>query len=154
MRRSRYEGPTGIVGVLHNAAREAGFAASSLWVPVPHYVATPPNPKATRALLGHVATLLDLPLDLTDLDIAAAAWERSVQQVVSADDEVAGYVARLEAHYDLEGDDEDDGDDEDEDGEGDTDGEGFAAIDPDEIPSGDALAADFEQYLRDQDDGA
>jgi proteasome assembly chaperone (PAC2) family protein len=149
MRRSRYEGPTGIVGVLHNAAREAGFAASSLWVPVPHYVATPPNPKATRALLGHLAALHDLPLDLTDLEIAAAAWERSVQQVVAADDEVAGYVARLEAHYDL--DDDEEGDDGDVDEDLSTGDELLAA---DELPSGDALAADFERYLRDQgDDG-
>ena len=155
MRRSRYEGPTGIVGVLHNAAREAGFAASSLWVPVPHYVAAPPNPRATRTLLEHLAILLALPLDLTDLDISAAAWERSVGEVVAADEEIASYVARLEQRYDLDLDDDLDHDDD----------EGPAA-DPsashpsggmpavDDLPSGDALAADFERYLRDRDENA
>ena len=74
MQRSRYEGPTGIVGVLHDAVRRAGFASASIWAPVPHYVATPPNPKATRALLDRLGDLLDLGLDLTDLDIASSAW--------------------------------------------------------------------------------
>jgi len=58
MQRSRYEGPTGIVGVLHDAVRKAGFASASIWAPVPHYVATPPNPKATRALLDRLGDLL------------------------------------------------------------------------------------------------
>ncbi|HEX5613677.1 MAG TPA: PAC2 family protein [Acidimicrobiia bacterium] len=154
MRRSRYEGPTGIVGVLHNAAREAGFAASSLWVPVPHYVAAPPNPRATRTLLEHLATLLGLALDLTDLDISAAAWERSVADVVAADGEIAGYVARLEQRYDLDLDD--DLDDTDDDGPNDPTAShpsgGMPSVE--ELPSGDALAADFERYLRDRDENA
>lgn len=158
MRRSRYEGPTGIVGVLHNAAREAGFSASSLWVPVPHYVAAPPNPKATRALLEHLALLLSLSLDLTDLEISSAAWERSVADVVAADEEIAGYVARLEQRYDLDLDDLDevaseDGTDHDErvaDASASHPSSGMPAVD--ELPSGDALAADFERYLRDRDE--
>src|SRR3954465_12928776 len=100
MQRSRYEGPTGIVGVLHDAVRRAGFASASIWAPVPHYVATPPNPKASRALLERLRELIDLDLDLTDLDIAASAWERSVSEVVAGDDDVRGYVERLEARYD------------------------------------------------------
>ena len=60
MQRSRYEGPTGIVGVLHDAVRRLDFASASIWAPVPHYVAPPPNPKATRALLDKLASLLDL----------------------------------------------------------------------------------------------
>src|SRR5262245_11168219 len=119
MHRSRYEGPTGIVGVLHDAVRNLEFSSASIWAPVPHYVASPPNPKATRALLDKLAGLLDLPLDLTALDIASAAWERSVADVVAADSDVSSYVARLEAHYDEqltsgldEDDDEDDQDDE------------------------------------------
>lgn len=146
MQRSRYEGPTGIVGVLHDAVRRAGFASASIWAPVPHYVATPPSPKASRALLERLAQLLDLPLDLTDLDIAASAWERSVSEVVSGDADVRAYVERLEARYDAavtapewadDDEDDDDGDDED-------------WFDEDDLPSGDSLAADFERYLRDQ----
>ena len=148
MQRSRYEGPTGIVGVLHDAVRRAGFASASIWAPVPHYVATPPNPKATRALLDRLGDLLDLGLDLTDLDIAASAWERSVTEVVSGDPDVVSYVERLETRYDtaddapawLETDDEiavEDDDDED-------------WFDEDEFPSGESLAEDFERYLRDQ----
>jgi proteasome assembly chaperone (PAC2) family protein len=148
MQRSRYEGPTGIVGVLHDAARRLGFASASIWAPVPHYVAAPPNPKATRALLDKLAALLDLRIDLTDLDIAAAAWERSVGEVVASDSDVSNYVSGLESRYDssqgdddidVEGDDMLDGDDED-------------WFDEDELPSGDTLAADFERYLRDQGD--
>jgi predicted ATP-grasp superfamily ATP-dependent carboligase len=145
--RSRYEGPTGIVGVLHDAVRNAGIPSASFWAPVPHYVATPPNPKATRALLDRVRDLLALDLDLTDLDIAASAWERSVSEVVAGDSEVSAYVARLERRFD------------DSAGEGSfligstgEEDEGEDLFDEDDLPSGDALAADFEQYLRDQDD--
>jgi proteasome assembly chaperone (PAC2) family protein len=152
MQRSRYEGPTGIVGVLHDAVRRAGFASASIWAPVPHYVATPPNPKATRALLDRLGDLLDLGLDLTDLDIAAAAWERSVSEVVGGDPDVSSYVERLEARYDTaddgpgwrETDDEIAVDDDDED-----DDDWF---DEDELPTGESLAEDFERYLRDQPD--
>ena len=154
MQRSRYEGPTGIVGVLHDAVRNAGFASASIWAPVPHYVATPPNPKATRAMLDRLGDLLDLGLDLTDLDIASSAWERSVSEVVAGDPDVSSYVERLETRYDtaddgpgwLETDDEiavDDDDDE-------VDDEDW--FDEDELPSGDSLAEDFERYLRDQPD--
>src|SRR5262245_32892503 len=101
MQRSRYEGPTGIVGVLHDTVRRYDFASASVWAPVPHYVSSPPNPKATRALLDKLAMLLDLDLDLTDLDIASAAWERSVGEVVAADTDVSQYVATLESRYDA-----------------------------------------------------
>ena len=100
MERSRYEGPTGIVGVLHDAARRVGFASASIWAPVPHYVATAPNPKATLALLTRLATLLDVGLELTDLEIAATAWERSVDEVVAGDADASSYVERLEHRYD------------------------------------------------------
>src|SRR6476619_7572393 len=148
MERSRYEGPTGIVGVLHDAVRRVGFPSASIWAPVPHYVATPPNPKGTRALLDKLRQLLDLDLELTDLDIASAAWERSVSEVVSGDPDVSSYVERLEARYDSAAsepawiDDEDDDEievEEDEDW-----------FDEDDLPSGESLAEDFERYLRDQ----
>ncbi|MDQ1380046.1 MAG: hypothetical protein QOJ71_765 [Actinomycetota bacterium] len=154
MQRSRYEGPTGIVGVLHDAVRRSGLASASIWAPVPHYVATPPNPKATRALLDRLSDLLDLGLDLTDLDIASSAWERSVSEVVAGDADVASYVERLEARFDTadegpgwaETDDEIAVDDEDDDLDDDD------WFDEDELPSGDSLAEDFERYLRDQPD--
>jgi proteasome assembly chaperone (PAC2) family protein len=151
MQRSRYEGPTGIVGVLHDAVRRVGFPSASIWAPVPHYVATPPNPKGTRAILDKLRQLLDLDLDLTDLDIAASAWERSVSEVVAGDSDVASYVERLEARFDAalnepwldedEPSDESDDDDDDEDW-----------FDEDDLPSGESLAEDFERYLRDQPD--
>jgi len=150
MQRSRYEGPTGIVGVLHDAARRAGMASASIWAPVPHYVATPPNPKATRALLDRLHDLLDVGFDLTELDIAASAWERSVSEVVAGDADVAAYVQRLETRYDTA----DDGpgwlDSDDEIAEDEDDDEDW--FDEDELPSGESLAEDFERYLRDQPD--
>ncbi len=141
--------------MLHDAVRRAGFASASIWAPVPHYVATPPNPKATRALLDRLGDLLDLGLDLTDLDIASSAWERSVSEVVAGDPDVSSYVERLETRYDtaddgpgwLETDDEIAVDDEDDDEEDDDDW-----FDEDELPSGESLAEDFERYLRDQPD--
>jgi proteasome assembly chaperone (PAC2) family protein len=153
--RSRYEGPTGIVGVLHNAAREAGLITGSFWAPVPHYVATPPNPKATRALLDRLAVFLRIDVDLTDLDIAAAAWERSVAEVVAGDTDVTSYVERLEARYDTMDDDEEEDDDEDElfpDVDDLDDYDEDDAIDESNLPSGDSLAADFERYLREHGD--
>jgi hypothetical protein len=155
MERSRYEGPTGIVGVLHDAFRRAGFASASIWAPVPHYVATPPSPKATRALLERLGLLLDLAFDLTDLDIASAAWERSVADVVAGDADVSTYVESLEARFDASAgarleDDEDEGEfDDGEEDDDDTDDDWF---DEDELPSGETLARDIEQYLREQDD--
>ncbi|MCU1430614.1 MAG: uncharacterized protein JWL83_4614 [Actinomycetia bacterium] len=153
--RSRYQGPTGIVGVLHNSFREAGLTSGSFWAPVPHYVATPPNPKATRALLDRLAAFLDVHIDLTDLDIAAAAWERSVAEVVAGDTDVTEYVARLEDRFDRAIDDDELDDDDDDEGthfpdldELDYDDEDEDEIDEQNLPSGDALAADFERYLR------
>jgi hypothetical protein len=144
MQRSRYEGPTGIVGVVHDAVRRSDFASASIWAPVPHYVASAPSPKATRALLDRCSDLLDLGLDLTDLDIASAAWERSVAEVVASDSDVTSYVARLEQRYDaseatglVDPDEEDDDEDDDD------------WLDEDDLPTGDSLAEDFERYLRD-----
>jgi proteasome assembly chaperone (PAC2) family protein len=152
MERSRYEGPTGIVGVLHDAARRVGFSSASIWAPVPHYVATAPNPKATLALLNRLASLVDVSLDLTDLEIAATAWERQVDEVVAGDADASSYVERLEARYDAAAQaepteetasigiaDEDELDDDD-------------WLDEDDLPSGESLAEDFERYLREQGD--
>jgi hypothetical protein len=147
MQRSKYEGPTGIVGVLHDAVRRVGFPSASIWAPVPHYVATPPNPKGTRALVDKLRQLLDLNLEITDLDIASSAWERSVSEVVAGDPEVSAYVERLEARYDQAAaespwiDEDDAATDEEEEEDW---------FDEDDLPSGESLAEDFERYLRDQ----
>jgi proteasome assembly chaperone (PAC2) family protein len=126
LQRSRYEGPTGIVGVLHDTARATGVASASLWAPVPHYVSTPPNPLATRALLDRLAQLLGTSFELGDLDELSQAWQTRVDEVVSQDDDVRSYVGQLEERYDTE-----------------------AETD---IPSGEGLADEVEQFLRDRGD--
>jgi hypothetical protein len=129
---SRYEGPTGIVGVLHDTCRNAGLASASFWAPVPHYVATPPNPPATRALLDRFSIFTGRTLDLRELGVAAEAWRARVDGAVAGDEEMRDYVQALE---DQRGD-----------------GPGVGASDDviDEIPSGDDLAEAFEEYLREQ----
>jgi proteasome assembly chaperone (PAC2) family protein len=129
---SRYEGPTGIVGVLHDQCRTAGVPSVSLWAPVPHYLAAPPNPPATLALLDRANGLLDLQLDLRPLERTAATWREKVDEVALADDDVRQYVTSLEERYD-------------EDAESDTSwGEN--------LPSGDELASELERFLREQRD--
>lgn len=125
--RSRYEGPTGIIGVLHDTCRQAGFDAASMWVPVPHYVAAPPNPAAITALLGGLSRAVGLDIDLRELSVAAAAWRARVDSAVAADDDLRTYVDGLAAQHD-----DDD------------------PVDPDEVPDGDSIAEAFEEYLRDQ----
>jgi proteasome assembly chaperone (PAC2) family protein len=126
LQRSRYEGPTGIVGVLHDTARATGIASASLWAPVPHYVSTPPNPLATRALLDRLGHLLGTAFELAELDDLSEAWQTRVDEVVSQDDDVRSYVGQLEERYDTE-----------------------AETD---IPSGEGLADEVEQFLRDRRD--
>jgi proteasome assembly chaperone (PAC2) family protein len=128
---SRYEGPTGIVGVLHDHCRAEAVDSVSLWAPVPHYLAAPPNPPATLALLDRTASLLDLQLDLGRLHRTAAAWRDKVDEVATADDDVRGYVRTLEERYDA------------------------AEADSDvswgvNLPTGDELANEVERYLREQ----
>jgi proteasome assembly chaperone (PAC2) family protein len=125
LRPSTYEGPTGIVGVLSDACRRAGLSVASLWAAVPTYVPGAPSPKAALALVERTAQLLDVSVVTTDLEIAAASYERQINELVAADDDTAEYVARLETRHD-EGDDEDDDDDGD-------------------------LIAEVERFLRDQD---
>ncbi len=125
--RSTYEGPTGIVGVLHEAFSKAHVPSASLWAAVPHYVASTPSPKASLALVERAASLLSTTVDTDDLEVAVADYERQVSEVVAADDDVVAYVRRLEANAD---------DDDDEPGL--------------EMVSGDSLAAELERYLREQ----
>lgn len=123
---SRYEGPTGIVGVFQDACMHAGMTSVSFWAAVPHYVAQPPCPKATVALLRRIEDLLDIPVPLGDLPERARAWERQVDELAAEDSDVAEYIASLEER------------------EPETD-----------LPeaSGDAIAKEFERYLRRHDDG-
>lgn len=101
---SNYEGPTGIVGVLHAEARDAGFTAASLWAAVPSYVPGATSPKASLALLERITNMLDVSVYTTDLEIAAVAYERQVTELVSEDEETAEFVAELERSYDEEAD--------------------------------------------------
>ena len=123
---SRYEGPTGIVGILQEACTHAGVPAVSLWASVPHYVSQPPNPKATLALLNRLEDLLGLSVPLGDLPEDARAWQLGVDQLAAEDSEVAEYVQSLEE-----------------------------ARDTAELPeaSGEAIAKEFERYLRRRDGG-
>jgi proteasome assembly chaperone (PAC2) family protein len=118
---SRYEGPTGIVGVLQDSCTHAGIPAVSIWAAVPHYVAQPPCPKATLALLRHLEDLLDVPIPMGELPEDSRAWERGVDELAAEDSDVAEYVRQLEEAKDLS-----------------------------EAPeaSGDAIAREFERYLR------
>ena len=131
--RSRYEGPTGIVGALNHELGEAGVAVASLWAALPHYVSQTPSPKGALALVESVGRLLDVQIATTDLEIAAASYVRQVNEVVEADSDVAEYVRRLEE--DADGDDDDDDDVE-------------MDFDEQDLPGGDALAAEVERYLR------
>ncbi|HVV35705.1 MAG TPA: PAC2 family protein [Acidimicrobiales bacterium] len=96
LRRSRYEGPTGIVGVLHTRFAEAGIKSASLWAAVPHYVSQQPSPKATLALARRAADIVGASLETTDLEIAAASYERQVDDMIEADEDIANYVHGLE----------------------------------------------------------
>jgi proteasome assembly chaperone (PAC2) family protein len=132
---SRYEGPTGILGVLAEAFGRAGIPAASLWAAVPAYVGQTPSPKATLALVGRLSEVLDIQVPTVDLDVAAAAYERQVSEVVAADDDASAYVRSLEEA--LEDTDLEDSDLEETDlGE------------LDELPGGDVLAEEVERYLR------
>ncbi len=152
LQRSRYEGPTGIVGVLHDALSRAGFRSCSLWAAVPHYLPGTPSPKAALALLERASAVLQIHIPTLSIEINAAQYDRQVDEVVEADDDMVSYVRRLEMSHDA-GDDEDDDDLDD-----DVDEVEDAIADPPslrgengEIPSGDELAAELERYLRDQD---
>lgn len=101
---STYEGPTGVVGVLSAACRDAGLPAASLWAAVPTYVPTAPSPKAALALLERTAEVLGAWVPTTDLEIAAAAYERQVSELVQEDDETSDYVSQLEQRHDADDD--------------------------------------------------
>ncbi|MGI8552290.1 MAG: PAC2 family protein [Dehalococcoidia bacterium] len=123
---SRYEGPTGIVGVFSDALRREGITCASLWATVPHYISTA-NPRATEALLTHVRTLLNLRIPLADLEQEAQDFDLQVARAVERDPEVAAYVRQLE---ESEG------------------SEDEAGSERPELPTGDAVIRELEDFLR------
>ncbi|HEX6246331.1 MAG TPA: PAC2 family protein [Nocardioidaceae bacterium] len=121
LEQSNYEGPTGIVGVFQDACVQLDLPAVSFWAAVPHYVAQPPCPKATLALLGRLEDLLEISIPLADLPEESRAWERGVDELAEEDEEIADYVRALEETRDTA-----------------------------ELPeaSGEAIAREFERYLK------
>jgi predicted ATP-grasp superfamily ATP-dependent carboligase len=123
---SRYEGPTGIVGVLHDACREASVPSVSLWAAVPHYVSLAPSPRAALALCERLGDLLDARIDTAELEQAVEAYTQRVTEAVSTDEETAEYVQELEHRAEM--------------------------IDETSLPSGESLAAELTKFLREHDE--
>jgi hypothetical protein len=161
LQRSRYEGPTGIVGVLHDACARAGFPTVSLWAAVPAYASQIPSPKAAAALVRRSSDVLGAPAPLRSLLAEIEEYEERVDQVVNDDEDLASYVRRLESIADAGLDPEDYDDDldasaeSDDDDDDDTDdtvgGElGDAPERPIDAAEGDRLIEEVERFLRDQ----
>jgi predicted ATP-grasp superfamily ATP-dependent carboligase len=121
---SNYEGPTGIVGVLHAACSDAAIPSASLWASVPHYVAATPNPKAALALVRRLEGLVGVSVDADQLERDAADYERQVGLAVQSDPDVQAFVERLEKSVESQ------------------------PTDTRDIPSGDLLAREFQRFLR------
>ncbi len=126
LEQSNYEGPTGIVGVFQDACTQRDIPAVSFWAAVPHYVAQPPCPKATLALVGQLEDLLEISIPLDDLPEESRAWERGVDELAEEDEEIGDYVRALEETRDTA-----------------------------DLPeaSGEAIAREFERYLKRRDSG-
>ncbi len=105
---SAYEGPTGIVGVLASACRDAGYRTASFWSAVPSYMPAAPSPKAALALVNRVCALMGAPVPTFDLEQRAKTYEREITRIVAEDDETAEYVARLEKAWDAGREEDDD----------------------------------------------
>ena len=120
---SKYEGPTGILGIIQDGCMRRGIDAISLWAAVPHYASNAPSPKATLALINNLEEFLDIKIPLSDLPDRSDAWEREVNDLAADDSEIADYVKALEESKDAA-----------------------------ELPdvSGDTIAKEFERYLRRQ----
>jgi proteasome assembly chaperone (PAC2) family protein len=124
---SRYEGPTGIVGVLHDACKQAGIPSASLWAAVPHYVSLAPSPRAALSLCRRLGELLEAQIDITELEEASEAYAQQVTEAVASDPETAAYVEELEQRTEEMEEEEEN------------------------LPSGDAIAAELTRYLRERD---
>jgi len=124
---SRYEGPTGIVGVLHDVCGKRGIPSASLWAAVPHYVSLTPSPRGALALCERLGSVLGIEIDAGELEEAARNYEEQVSEAVASDEETAAYVDELERRSDQ-------------------------LDDATELPSGDALAAELTRFLRERDE--
>jgi predicted ATP-grasp superfamily ATP-dependent carboligase len=122
---SRYEGPTGIVGVVHDACRSADIDSVSLWAAVPHYVSLAPSPRAALALCQRLGDLLGCRIDTTELEQAVESYTERVTEAVATDEDTAEYVQELERRAEM--------------------------IDENDLPSGDSLAAELTRFLRERD---
>jgi proteasome assembly chaperone (PAC2) family protein len=122
---SRYEGPTGIVGVLHDFCRQQGLPSVSLWAAVPHYVSLTPSPRAALALCERLGSLLDIEIDVEELKEASDGYVEQVSRAVATDADTQAYVDELETRADE--------------------------LDESDIPSGEALAAELTRFLRERD---
>ena len=127
--RTSYEGPTGIVGVLHASCAAAGIDSASLWAPVPHYVAATPNPKAALALVRGFEGVAGIAIDAGDLETASDDYDRQVSAAVATDPDVRAFVERLEEMADELA-------------------EGEEPTRPENLPSGDTIAREFQRFLR------
>ncbi len=125
-----YEGPTGVLGVFHESCRERGLSAASLWAAVPHYAAAVPNPKAGLALLRRLEGMIGIAVEAAELEDAAGSFEKQVSQAVAANPEIKEMVERLEEQQDE-----------------------VAGFTQQDVPSGDAIAQDFQRFLRQQNEG-
>ena len=124
--RSNYEGPTGIVGVVHDCCRQVGMTSASLWAAVPHYVAAVPNPKAALALLRRLEGLTGVAVDATELEEEATSYEEQIGRAIAANPEIEELVQRIEAEQNEQ------------------------LESPEDLPSADSLARDFQRFLRQQ----
>ena len=124
---SRYEGPTGIVGIVHDGCRDAGIPSVSLWAAVPHYVSLAPSPRAALALVRRLGELLRIDIELAELEQASEEYSEQVSEAVSTDAETASYVEELERRVDM-----------------------LEAAE--ELPSGETLAAELTRFLREREE--
>ena len=123
---SRYEGPTGIVGVLHDACRQAGIPSVSFWAAVPHYVSLAPSPRAALALCDRLSALLEMPIDVAELEAMVEGYTSHVTEAVSSDEDAVAYVDELEQRVDL--------------------------IEEHDVPSGESIAAELTRFLREREE--
>jgi proteasome assembly chaperone (PAC2) family protein len=128
LQRSRYEGPTGIVGVLHDACNKQKLPSVSLWAAVPHYVSLAPSPRAALALCQRLGDILGATIDVSELEEASERYSEQVSEAVASDEETSAYVEELESRAELLDDEQD-------------------------IPSGDSLAAELTRFLRERERG-
>jgi proteasome assembly chaperone (PAC2) family protein len=130
---TRYEGPTGIVGTIHDGCRRKGLPAVSLWAAVPHYLGATQNPKGAAALLRSLGPLVDVDLDLGELERAVDDFEREVGKAIASNAEIAAYVQELERRSDAVSEEE-----------------VVAGIEGAELPGGDKLIEELEEFLKDR----